>query len=159
MKNDYSRQIESLRRSRRHNTDHKRKGPIQLDELLGRPSHAEILGLYQIDLKNGRLLPNKVPKRSGDMVVVEPGTCPKECENNIICDDVYYVGEREFKTWIPLFKFYVGQFVTFWTKQSEYIFQIHPAEDSRYGLFVLHKKSAVVRQPGKDSRTARTKSV
>ena len=136
-----------------------RKPPVQLDELLGRKPFTEVVGLYQIDRKRGRLKPQKVPSPKGDMVVVEKGSCPKKYDQNIICDYPEYIAEREFNTWVPRYVFYVGQFVSFWTKQSEYLFQIFPTEDPRFGEFRLVDKKAVVRQPGSDFRTAKTKSV
>lgn len=133
--------------------------PPQLDEILGKKPIEDIAGLYLINPKTNTLEPKFVPKNRGNLVLVEKGLCPKGQENNVICDHLEFFDTFEYKVWVPYFKFYIGQFVTFWTKQTEYVFQIFPNDDSRLGEFKLIEKRAVVRQPGQEYRTSKSKSV
>ncbi len=133
--------------------------PIQKDEILGKKPFDKFPGLYQLSKGTNILEPKSIPKNKGSFVVIEKGPCPKSMEQNIICDDLEYFGEVGYKVWVPYYKFYIGQFVSFWTKHVEYVFQIFPSDDSRLGEFRLMDKRAVVRQPGSEFRTSRTKSI
>ncbi len=136
-----------------------RKPQVHIDVLLGRRSIKDIVGLYQLEKKQGYLIPQRVPSSKGDCVIIEKGACPSGSEQHIICDHVEFIAEKEINTWVPVHKFYLGQFVSFWTKQSEFLFQIYPTDNPKFGEFRLISKKAVVRQPGKDSRTSKTKSI
>ena len=135
------------------------KKPIQKDEILGVKPLWTIPGLYTLNKKTNALEPKVIPQGKCSLVVVEKGPCPKEQEQNVICDDVEYFEDMQYKVWVPYYKFYVGQFVSFWTKQTVYTFQIVPNDDKRFGEFRLIEKRAVVRQPGKDTRTSKTKGI
>ncbi len=156
-KPNYDLQIESLRRTRRYEALIKR--PPQIDEILGRKKDVEILGVYSVHPKSNRLRPTSIPTNRGKRVIVEDGACPKEFETNIICDDLRYIGDSEYKTWVPRFKFFVGQIVSFWTKDVQYDFQIYPTDDPRYGEFVLVNRSAVSSSPGERARVRKTSSI
>src|SRR3989339_1390101 len=74
--------------------------PIQKDEILGLKPLDQIPGLYRINEKTNTFEPKAVPKRKGNLVVVKGKKCPKQMEQNVICDDVDYFDNLEFKVWV-----------------------------------------------------------
>lgn len=159
IKPDYRRQINSLRQNTRYNTTSRRKETKTHDEIMGRTPIAEIIGLYSVDKKTGQLRPFKVPARvsagKGDKVVIERGPCPEGCERNIIFDHINIIAEREYKSWTPKYKFYVGQEVSFWTADMQYDFQIWPTDDVRFGELVFVNSTKLESNPDRVNKTTR----
>lgn len=148
----YSRQIDSLRRSRRGVRPFRK--PIQLSEILGKTEDSNFWA-YKIGENTGALTPRSLPK-DGDFVLVETGSCPSNMLNNPV-----YIRDisETYDAWIPTHKFYVGQIVSFWIKDLQYDFQIQFSDhsDEKICKFVLVNKTKTERQPGVAYRTTKSK--
>ena len=131
------------------------KKPIQLKEILGKADHA--IGAYKIKDITFDLSPRALPK-TGDLVIIEAGSCPKGMENNAV-----YIRDipesREYDVWMPTYRFFIGQIVSFWKGGYQYDFQIQYSdfEDENLGKFVLVNKVVTIKQPGVGYRTAKSK--
>ena len=129
--------------------------PIQKNEIIGKVDHT--VGAYQQKENTNDLSPKAMPK-NGDLVVVEGLSCPVGLENNAI-----YVRDlpdvREYDVWMPTYKFYVGQIVSFWKNGFQYDFQIQMSDypEEKLGKFVLVNITRTEPQPGVGYRTSKSK--